>query len=73
MKNLYVLMLECNEEKPYNKFCHLVTKRTDGDLEWLDIVEENYPKMTIRGTQEEINGLVKYLEENGFKAQVEKQ
>ena len=73
MKNLYVLVLECNEEKPYNKFCHLVTKHINDELEWLDIVKENYPKMTIRGTEEEINGLVKYLEENGFKVQVERQ
>lgn len=73
MKNVYVLALECNEEKPYNKFCHLVTKRTDDELSWLDIVKEEYPKMTIRGTEEEINGLINYLKENGFGVQVERQ
>lgn len=73
MKNLYVLVLECKEENPYNKFCHLVTKHIEGELEWLDIIKENYPKMTIRGTEEEINGLVDYLKENGFEVQVEKQ
>ena len=73
MKNLYVLILRTNEEKPYNKFCHLVTNRIDDELSWLDIVKEDFPKMTIRGTEEEINGLVGYLKENGFEVQVEKQ
>ena len=50
MKNLYVLVLKTNEEKPYNKFCHLVTKHIEDKLEWLDIVSENFPKVTIKGT-----------------------
>ena len=29
--------------------------------------------MTIRGTEEEINGFVDYLKESGFEVQVEKQ
>ena len=73
MKNLYVLTLATKEEKPYNKFCHLITKHIDDKLSWLDIVKEDFPKMTIRGTEEEINGLVDYLKENGFEVQVEKQ
>ena len=72
MKNLYVLVLKTNEEKPYNKFCHLVTKHIEDKLEWLDIVSEDFPKVTIKGTEEEINGLVDYLTENGFEIQVEK-
>ena len=73
MKNIYVLILKTNEEKPYNKFCHFVTKRVDDELSWLDIVKEDFPEITIRGTEEEINKLVDYLKENGFEVQVEKQ
>ena len=73
MKNIYVLILKTNEEKPYNKFCHLVTKLIDDELSWLDIVKEDFPKMTIRGTEEEIIGLVDYLKKNGFEVQIEKQ
>ena len=36
-------------------------------------IKEDFPKMTIKGTEEEINGLVDYLKENGFEVQVEKQ
>lgn len=73
MKSLYVLVLECNEEKPYNKFCHLVARHADNELSWLNIVREDYPKITIRGTDKEVNGLVDYLKENGFEVQIEKQ
>ena len=73
MKNLYVLVLECKEEKPYNKFCHLVAKHIEDELEWIDIIKEDFPKMTIRGTEEEINSLVDYLKENEFEVQIEKQ
>ena len=73
MKNLYVLCLESKEDKPYNKFCHLVTNQIEDELSWLDIVEERYPEITIRGTEDEINGLVNYLIENDFKVQIEKQ
>ena len=73
MKNIYTLLLKCDEELPYNKFCHLVTKRIEDELSWLNIIKERYPKITIKGTETEISGLVKYLEENGFKVQVEKQ
>lgn len=73
MKNLYVLILEVKEEKPYNKFCHLVTKYIDDELSWLDIVKEEFPKMIIRGTEDELNILVKLLKEDGFEVSVEKQ
>ena len=73
MKNIYELLLDIEDEMPYNKFCHLVTSRIEDELEWLDIIKEAYPKMTIKGTEEEITGLVKFLEENGYQVRVEKQ
>ena len=72
MKNTYVLLLEIDEEMPYNKFCHLVTDRIEDELSWLDIVKEEYPKMTIKGTESEVEGLIKYLKENGYKVYMER-
>lgn len=71
MKNLYMLVLECNEKMPYNKYCHLITKRIGEELSWLNVIQENYPKIIIKGTEEEVSGLANYLKENGFKVQVE--
>lgn len=72
MKNVYVLLLEIDDEMPYNKFCHLVTKRIEDELSWLDIVKDEFPKMSIRGTEVEIEGLIKYLKENGYKVYMER-
>ena len=73
MKNIYILTITTNEEKPYNKYSHLVVKHIDNKLSWLDIVKEEFPKMTIRGTEEEINILIELLREDGFEVSVDKQ
>jgi len=70
MRKNYILMLSTKEEKGYNKFCHLVTKHTDDKLHWIDIVKEDYPKMTISGTEEQMKTLIELLEEDGFDVKV---
>lgn len=72
MKNIYLLTLLTKEEKPYNKFNHLIAKHIDGKLSWLDIVSEDFPKVSIRGSEEEVNEFIDYLRENGFEVQIEK-
>lgn len=73
MKNIYILTLSTKEEKPYNKYNHLIMKHIDDELSGLDIVNEEFPKVTIRYTEEELKWFVDYLKENGFEVVVEKQ
>lgn len=70
MKNIYLLTLSTKEEKPYNKFNHLIMKHIDDKFSWLDVVSEDFPKVSIRCSEEEINGFVDYLRENGFEVQI---
>lgn len=72
MKNIYVLTLSAKEDKAYNKFNHLVMKHIEDELSWLDVVNEDFPKMTIRGTETEINTLVELLKADGFEVSIEK-
>ena len=73
MKKEYTLILTTTEEKPYNKFNHLIMKRIDNELQCLDIVKEEFPKVTVRQTKKELDWLVNYLKENGFEVTVQEQ
>ena len=71
MKKEYTLILTTTEEKPYNKFNHLIMERIDNELQCLDIVKEEFPKVTVRQTKKELDWLVNYLKENGFEVTVQ--
>ena len=71
MKKEYTLILTTTEEKPYNKFNHLIMERIDNELQCLDIVKEDFPKVTVRQTKKELDWLVNYLKENGFEVTVQ--
>ena len=73
MKKEYTLILTTTEEKPYNKFNHLIMERIDNELQCLDIVKEEFPKVTVRQTKKELDWLVNYLKENGFEVTVQEQ
>ena len=64
MKKEYTLILTTTEEKPYNKFNHLIMERIDNELQCLDVVKEEFPKVTIRQTKKELDWFVNYLKEN---------
>ena len=66
MKKEYTLILTTTEEKPYNKFNHLIMERIDNELQCLDIVKEEFPKVTVRQTKKELDWFVNYLQENGY-------
>ena len=73
MKKEYTLILTTTEEKPYNKFNHLIMERIDNELQCLDIIKEEFPKVTVRQTKKELDWLVNYLKENGFEVTVQEQ
>ena len=73
MKKEYTLILTTTEEKPYNKFNHLIMERIDNELQCLDIVKEEFPKVTVRQTKKELDWFVNYLNENGFEVTVQEQ
>jgi len=64
MKKIYVMILSTKEEKGYNKFCHLVE-------DFWDVVKEDYPKMIMCGTEENMERVIKKLEENGFEVKIQ--
>ncbi len=63
MKKIYVMILSTKEEKGYNKFCHLVE-------DFWDVVKEDYPKMTMCETEEDMERVTKKLEANGFEVKI---
>ena len=71
MKKEYTLILTTTEEKPYNKFNYLIMERIDNELQCLDVVKEEFPKVTIRQTKKELDWFVNYLKENGFEVTVQ--
>ena len=71
MKNIYILTILINEEKPYNKFNHLIIKHIEDKLDWLDVIKEEFPKVTIRATEDELSIFIELLREDGFEVQVE--